>query len=101
MKRFINLTYSKIHQIENSVLLTIDWKHTKCPVCGKRGCFYSLDDETICECGFVLNIGYPYVAGKKINKSLNYQIFRKTKDEKKRVFEEVLLDDRNKKFQKI
>lgn len=45
----------------------------KCPICNQTGKYHKTDFEVICECGYVLITPYSYVAGKKLNTSIELQ----------------------------
>jgi len=73
--------YSKMHQNKNAFKLVVNLKWVKCPVCKKNIALEKVDGELLCECGYVYQTSYNYVAGIRINTDLSFKVKKIKKEE--------------------
>lgn len=79
--RGLIITYSKMHQNKYAYKLEINIKETRCPVCKRYHLHMSEAGLITCQCGFIADNTHQYVAGAKLNNTLNFKIEKKYKED--------------------
>ena len=68
----------------NNIILKIDYKKTKCPICNHTGEWVNTDFEKVCRhCGCVIETPYNYTAGRAFNQHIEYHIVHVQKNKQK------------------